>query len=727
MYFSSIKVKLTLIFCLIYTISFFIIFQFTSSRIKETLEKNILEKNLQKTIELSGKMADALKWGNWATIEVTLKSRFKQNPDWLFVLVRDKNGELAVSTDDTLIEDAGSHYLPEFNMASSKTMTLSSDPWKSIQLSIHYQLTTIAGDIIHNNDIISSKGETIFDAYIQITRNKEILGSVRAGFSRRALTKDIRQLKLFLITIEIAALLLSFFLMIAVFSNMLKDLTELARELSKISHADNPNELLSQLQAISIDKINVKTHELKELKKASLRFQQQLVLNIEQAEKYSHMERHARTMEDIAKTTQMLAHDIRKPLSMILMIMQTLQDCTEPREIQAISKKFLPEMQSAITAANDMIDDIMEIDRAQRPKIKPIDPLVVIKKSLREISRIYPTAQIDIEYALNHRHMINADELKLQRVFSNIFSNAAQAMNKTGALRISAHEDTHKQMTTFCIENNGAYLPKDELSKVFDAFYTKHKENGTGLGLAISKRIIMAHGGEIWCESFRPEMVVKFCFTIPIAAQNPANAYSVGLPLHLNELSDEYELKSKSRITAQGITVSDPKQLSSEKTIHKYYKQNGKKLKLCILDDELIYQIYLVELIKKSQLLNCSIDISLAKNHEEVSTLFAQNTPDLLICDIDLGPDCLDGFQIVSKLRKSGYKQAVCMHSNLSLLQDCEASIRAGAQAILPKPMPLEHLITFIFDSLPAITSQPIAGAKQPPCPWPGPNRLRSQ
>lgn len=703
LFFSSIKARLALIFCSIYSISFLLIFQFTSDRFKETLEKNILEQNLQKIIEWSGKLSEALKWGNWATIEVAIKSRFKQNPDWLFILVRDKDGGIVVSTDDALYRGGDASYLPDFNMGSSKERTLSIDPWEDIQQSIHYQWTTLKGNIIHTSDIVASKGEKIFDAYVRIIHDNEILGSVRTGFSRRTLIKDIRQLQLFLITTEFIALLISVLLVIAVIGKMLKAMTELSGELSKISYADNPRELLAQLQSISVDKIKVKTYELRELRNASQRFQQQLVLNVEQAAKYSHLEMHARRMEDIAKTTQMLAHDVRKPFSMILMVMQTLKDCNNPCEILEIINKFLPEVQAAITAANDMIDDVMEIDRAQQPKKKPVDPLLVLKESLKEISRVYPSAQVDIHYKLNHQHMIDADALKLQRVLSNIISNAVQAMNNTGVLRVSTLENVQTQMTTFCIENNGVYLPKDEMLKVFDAFYTKNKSNGTGLGLAISQRIIMAHGGAIWCESSQSDRIVKFYFTVPFAAKNPIRPSSIRLPSHLQDLTDGLFPTSEVESAPKNIAITGPRLLSSERKIHQYSARNGRKLKLCILDDELIYQSGLVQLIQKSQPLVNSLDIRLAKTREEVMVLFATDTPDLLICDVDLGIDGPDGLQIVRELRKNGYKQAVCIHSNSSLPEDYEALISAGAQAILPKPMSLEHLIKFILDSIPGI------------------------
>ena len=114
--------------------------------------------------------------------------------------------------------------------------------------------------------------------------------------------------------------------------------------------------------------------------------------------------------------------------------------------------------------------------------------------------------------------MINVDELKLQRVFSNIFINAFQAMKRReGTLWIKTSEDLIKNLNTFCIGNSGSFIPKQELSQLFDAFYTKNKSYGTGLGLAIAQKIVMEHEGQIWCESSEEKQSVEFYFTLPIA------------------------------------------------------------------------------------------------------------------------------------------------------------------------------------------------------------------
>lgn len=652
-------------------------------------------------------MSDALRWGNWAAIEVTLKSRFMQNPEWLFILVKDKAGEIVISTDDALTGKDNASYLPQFDIATSKTMTLASDPWEGVQQSIHYQDTEITGNIFHKNEIVGRTGEIIFDAYVKIIRNDKVLGSVRAGFSRRKLEQDIKQLQFFLLTIMILALLISLVLVIAALKNMLHALTELTHEMSKISIIDNPKAFLAQLQSICIDKIKVSTYELKALKKASMRFQQQLVLNVEQTVKYAKLEMHARRMEAVAKTTQMLAHDIRKPFTMIQMILQSLQYSKDPYETTEMSKKFLPDVQAAICAANDMIEDVMEIDRAQKPRIKALRPIPVMLKSLKEVCQMHPKAEIAIKYDLKHQHLVNADEIKLQRVFSNIFGNAVQAMKNKGTIEISTGENPATKMMTFCIANDGVYIPHADLPKIFDAFYTKNKSKGTGLGLAIAHRIIMAHGGEIWCESSKQNRTVQFFFRLPFAVNALAADTEFELPNNLCAFLPTQGSKSEEQTNPMIQSIDDPRKIALEKKLFQYCKANHKKIRLCILDDETFYQNGLVQLILKSQPLHRSLDVCLARNSREVMALFADQPPDLLICDADLGPDCFNGFQVVKQLRTNGHKQAICIHSNRSLPKDYKASVKAGAQAFLPKPMTREHLIKFIVDSIPGIQNNP--------------------
>lgn len=52
------------------------------------------------------------------------------------------------------------------------------------------------------------------------------------------------------------------------------------------------------------------------------------------------------------------------------------------------------------------------------------------------------------------------------------------------------------------VRDTGFGIPKEDLNKIFDPFFSK-KKNGTGLGLAISHQIIKKHNGMIYAESIQ--------------------------------------------------------------------------------------------------------------------------------------------------------------------------------------------------------------------------------
>ena len=76
------------------------------------------------------------------------------------------------------------------------------------------------------------------------------------------------------------------------------------------------------------------------------------------------------------------------------------------------------------------------------------------------------------------------------------------AMGENGVLTVETH--LKKRIGEDCavikISDTGIGIPKDEISKIFQPFFSM-KERGTGMGLAICQRIINAHEGEIYVDS----------------------------------------------------------------------------------------------------------------------------------------------------------------------------------------------------------------------------------
>ncbi|MDH5662401.1 MAG: ATP-binding protein, partial [Elusimicrobiota bacterium] len=107
--------------------------------------------------------------------------------------------------------------------------------------------------------------------------------------------------------------------------------------------------------------------------------------------------------------------------------------------------------------------------------------------------------------------------VQLEQVFLNMTINACEAMaGKKGELTISARvgkDDPHK--VEVILTDNGCGIPKNNLRKLFDLFYTTKGSQGTGVGLSMAYRIVKDHNGDIEVESEIGEGT-KFIISLPI-------------------------------------------------------------------------------------------------------------------------------------------------------------------------------------------------------------------
>ncbi len=90
--------------------------------------------------------------------------------------------------------------------------------------------------------------------------------------------------------------------------------------------------------------------------------------------------------------------------------------------------------------------------------------------------------------------MITCNPVQIKQVLLNILSNAVQALESKGIIRIETYKDIEDIYIT--ISDNGGGIPEDTLGRIFDPFHTS-KKDGTGIGLYIVHEIIKKHHGSI--------------------------------------------------------------------------------------------------------------------------------------------------------------------------------------------------------------------------------------
>ncbi|MDH5912750.1 ATP-binding protein [Vibrio splendidus] len=95
--------------------------------------------------------------------------------------------------------------------------------------------------------------------------------------------------------------------------------------------------------------------------------------------------------------------------------------------------------------------------------------------------------------------------LSLQQVWTNLISNALDALSERGKVSITTSQQTQGDDTFLVVEisDTGHGITKEDISTIFNPNFTTKKEGnfGLGIGLSISQQIVSAHQGFILVES----------------------------------------------------------------------------------------------------------------------------------------------------------------------------------------------------------------------------------
>ena len=109
---------------------------------------------------------------------------------------------------------------------------------------------------------------------------------------------------------------------------------------------------------------------------------------------------------------------------------------------------------------------------------------------------------------------VAADSNSLQQVVLNLITNAWEALDGTGEIRIETRPaGDAPDRVELVVEDTGRGIPAEDRERIFDPFFTT-RPTGTGLGLSITHGIVQEHGGTIHVES-EPGKGTRFLISLP--------------------------------------------------------------------------------------------------------------------------------------------------------------------------------------------------------------------
>ena len=222
-----------------------------------------------------------------------------------------------------------------------------------------------------------------------------------------------------------------------------------------------------------------------------------------------------------------IAHEVKNPLAGIEVMAGILKrQLTESPDAQNILADIIKEAKMA----NVIVQEVLAFVRPIRLQVEDIALADVIRDAIAtaESHRLKGDVRMRVDVPESLRP-IQGDPHQLRQIFTNLLTNAFEAMDGSGTIDItatavdaddeaaSAAEQATGPTILITISDSGPGIPAEVIDRIFSPFFTT-KPQGSGLGLAIVRKIVDAHDGRIDVGG-RPGGGTVFRVTLPVRNQ----------------------------------------------------------------------------------------------------------------------------------------------------------------------------------------------------------------
>jgi signal transduction histidine kinase len=225
---------------------------------------------------------------------------------------------------------------------------------------------------------------------------------------------------------------------------------------------------------------------------------------------------HAR--RELANSSDVLAmvtHDLRSPLSVIVMNAQFICDLTK----EAPTREAGEDVRRAAARIGRMLADLLDVARIESGTLciveRPHDVSVLLTELLQSYQPLFADRGITFVVEVPGDAVVASfDYDRVVQVLSNLLGNAMKFVPSAGTVEL--HVERRAGGVEFVLRDNGPGIHPNALPNVFRRFWQvdSDKRRGLGLGLYICQKIVEAHAGRIWIENDFGKGAT-FRFTLP--------------------------------------------------------------------------------------------------------------------------------------------------------------------------------------------------------------------
>jgi signal transduction histidine kinase len=199
-----------------------------------------------------------------------------------------------------------------------------------------------------------------------------------------------------------------------------------------------------------------------------------------------------------------LSHELRTPLAAIIGFSELLVADTAGRISEADRLKFLGQVSSNGHNLLSLINDILDLSKAESGQMALLIEDVLISAVVRSVvGTMEPLATkkgVSLTTDVVAAGQVPADLGKLRQMLLNLVSNAVKFTPSGGRVSVTARR--HASAVEIAVADTGIGIAESDHNKVFEEFSqvnsaAARQDQGTGLGLALTRRFAELHGGHI--------------------------------------------------------------------------------------------------------------------------------------------------------------------------------------------------------------------------------------
>jgi signal transduction histidine kinase len=249
--------------------------------------------------------------------------------------------------------------------------------------------------------------------------------------------------------------------------------------------------------------------------------------DLTQVEQMEERERLRDRLASLGEMAAGIAHELKNPLAGIEVMAGLLRrQVGESPDAQSL----LADIISEAKLANAIVVEMLEFVRPIRLQLERTDVCDVLRQSvtMADSKAARGTIQVELDLAAG-LPMIDGDHHQLCQVFTNLLTNAFEALDGRGLITIRATLEAAERDPQFSgdsralapivvvdVIDDGPGVASEMRDRIFDPFFTT-KPQGSGLGLPIVRKIVDAHDGRIDVHS-SPGQGSRFRVTLPVSS-----------------------------------------------------------------------------------------------------------------------------------------------------------------------------------------------------------------